>query len=242
MLPKTFAIIRGNLPAFLGFLAFDMLIDLSSRLLTPHLLLITFISTTLLSYFVYRAVLFEERFKFTGFDLRHFGKFLWRSIRLSLLFGLILVISSLPVFIAFGARHVRDNPTASIAESLVVLLTLPTLFAWLGTCLPATVSGQGGSFAEASKRGKTTFLPLLVDLIVPTAIGPLSSFLQGAGFFARYLPAPLKFQAVLGAPLPLAAIMLGDGLQLLVTVLYAVAISRAYLQTERQRSLAEPAE
>ena len=83
-------------------------------------------------------------------------------------------------------------------------------------------------------RSKATFLPLFIDLIVPTAIAPVSSFLVGAGLFARYLPAPLQFQGITTAYLPLAAIVLSQALQLLVTALYAVALSRAYLEAEQR--------
>ena len=110
----------------------------------------------------------------------------------------------------------------------LLLVAVLVLYAWLGTWLPATVYGQASSLGEARLRGKKTFLPVLLDLLIPTAVGPMVSILQGVGMLAQYLPAPMRFHGTGDDYLPIALIILGHALQLIVTALYAVALSRAY--------------
>jgi hypothetical protein len=232
MWATTFSIIRSNAFAVIGFLIFDTLIDIFSREAASYLGLWTLVSTWLFTYYMNRAVLFEERFDLAGLIrttfLRQFGKFFWRSICLSLLLGLIAMIVSIPIFVANGGFHIRENPTAAIAMVALFLVVVPVLYARLGTWLPATVYGQDDSFAQARSRGETTFLPVLRDLLIPTAIGPIASILQGTGSLAQYLPAPMQFHGTSDDYLPIILIIVGHGLQLVVTALYAVALSRAY--------------
>jgi hypothetical protein len=232
MWATTFSVIRNNAVIVVGFLAFDTLIDIFSREAASYLELLTLVSTWLFTYYIHRAVLFEVRFDVAGLIrptfLRQLGQFFWRSICLSFLLGLIAIIVSIPIFVASGGTHIRENPTAVIAIVALFLVVVPVVYAWLGTWLPATVYGQASSFAEARSRGKTTFLPVLRDLLIPTAIGPFASILQGTGILALYLPVQMQFHGTGDDYLPIILIIAGHGLQLIVTALYAVALSRAY--------------
>jgi hypothetical protein len=232
MWATTFSVIRNNAVIVVGFLVFDTLIDIFSREAASYLWLWTLVSIWLFAYYIHRAVLFEERFDLAGLIrptfLRQFGKFFWRSICLSLLLGLIAIIVSIPIFVAIGGVRIRENPTAVIAMVALFLVVVPVVYAWLGTWLPATVYGQASSFAEARSRGKTTFLPVLLDLVIPTAIGPIASILQGAGILAQYLPVQMQFHGTGDDYFPIFLVIVGHGLQLIVTAMYAVALSRAY--------------
>ena len=85
------------------------------------------------------------------------------------------------------------------------------------TWLPATVYGQASSFVEALSRGKTTFLPVLRDLLIPTAIGLIASVLQGTGILAQHLPAQMQLHGAGDDYLPVILIIAGHGLQLIMT-------------------------
>jgi len=239
MYATTFSIIRNNFLAFAVLIVFDTLIDLVSRSAHLHLSMLRLFLLLLLTYYAHRAVLFGERFDFASLVkmtfLRQFGKFVWRSICLCILIALIVMILLIPIFMANGSVNIRDNPTAMTAEFGLSLVTILVLWAWLGTWLPATVYGQRSSFEEARSRGKTTFLPVLLDLLVPTAISPLLIFLRGAGIFRPLPPAPLQFLGVADYVF-LVVIVLSHALELIVTVLYAVALSRVYLMAEQRRA------
>jgi hypothetical protein len=136
MWATTFSIIRGNALAVVGFLAFDTLIDIFSRGAASYMDLLTIVSTALFTYYIYRAVLFGERFNLarlgrTAFR-QQFAKFFWRSICLLLLLALITMIVSVSIFVVNGGPHIRENPTAFIAMVALFIVVVPVMYAWLG--------------------------------------------------------------------------------------------------------------
>jgi hypothetical protein len=233
---KPVSIIRSNLVACLGFLAFDVLIDLYSRVLGSHLYVVATGSEILFSYFIYRAVLFGESFDFAGLlrasFLSQFGRFVWRLICLAVLLVLIGMIVVLPALVIGGHTQFRA-PLAALSMVTLMFTVLPALLAWLGTWLPATVFGQATSLREASLRGRANFLAVFACLLIPTAIDSCASFLRGVGVLGRYLPVPMQFHYGVTGYLPLVVVVLSCVLKLSADVLFAVALSRAYLTAEQ---------
>lgn len=160
--------------------------------------------------------------------------FVWRGVAIG-------ALSTIPSFIilVFALSQGVAEIAAIVAMAVFWLVTGSLSFAWLGTVLPAVITGHDYSFTAAAARGTRTFKYSFPRLLVSFGLITFLQILGSIGFVmlssgdGNFFPKAGGVDAMLIMGFLIAQVIGAFGI-----VMTAVVLSRAFLMAEGKITLA----